>query len=141
MIVNAFELGYMLTSNDFILQIVPIPTNFSLTIPAIYQVDPTYLRTSLNENVTFTMNFTDQYGNVLGAGATVLTSFNGNPDSADNLYPLGNGQYLFTVPASQLSNETGLYQMTLSGLDPNYNSVYTTMFVEIIDYWNTTLVW
>ncbi len=48
-IVNAFELGYMLTSNDFILQIVPIPTNFSLTIPAIYQVDPTYLRTSLNE--------------------------------------------------------------------------------------------
>ncbi|MHA1338741.1 MAG: right-handed parallel beta-helix repeat-containing protein [Promethearchaeota archaeon] len=118
------------------IEVDPLPSKLSYTITADQRATFSSLKTSIGENITFTINWTELDGDLFTnyALATVNAYLDGNPMF---VYYQGGSIYLCTMEAGYFS--LGVHTITINATYPHYESKTEIITATILQEWNTQL--
>jgi fibronectin type 3 domain-containing protein len=126
--------NYAYKSIQFLIQIIAQTTTLTITPQSNQSIGLTLIKAAYGENWSLLINYTD--GNAQGlSGSTILVYIDNQ--LITEVYPLGNGLWLITRPAS--ANTLGNHELRIVVSKPQYTPRTAVLTLQIKSSWATDI--
>ncbi|MBD3354257.1 MAG: hypothetical protein GF364_22435, partial [Candidatus Lokiarchaeota archaeon] len=120
----------------FQIEVEPLASDLSFEIIANQRAGFTNLKTSIGENITFTITWTEDGGTPFSNyGLATVTVLIGTVDFSSFLYWNGDETYTFTVESTQAG--IGMHNVYIDASYPHYVDQSDSLTATVLDSWNT----
>jgi hypothetical protein len=113
--------------------------NLEIIIPAQFQISTLTIKSAITENITFTLNYTDENHQPFASYADLIMGIqvDGNVSTISQINPLGNSLFECIIIPSDNGFGVGVHTITVSVEKPGYNLEMKNINSQLIEAWAT----